>query len=37
MITLLAATPKKHALIFKSATIPMTLPPGGSYIAIACE
>jgi hypothetical protein len=37
MITPLAATAKKHALIFKSAALRMTLPPGGSYIAIACE
>jgi hypothetical protein len=36
MITSLTATAKKHVLTFQPAAFPMSLPPGGFYITIAC-
>ena len=37
MITPITATVKKHALRFESTAFPITLPPGGFYVTIACE
>jgi hypothetical protein len=37
MITPVTATAKKHALSLKSAAFPISLPPGGFYLTIACQ